>query len=156
MIIDLSDVLFAILGYLVTCVLAAPRIMRQRYLDRLAEIKEDRDEFDRELMVWKSSKDKDRVSPWAPHAWKDAELRHNARFEGWWFSLIWPFALAFHRAGAHAFRKEISAAHATDNARIIADYDRLLAERFDKELEKPGPRRPLLRTLNQHLHRWVR
>ena len=65
----------------------------------------------------------------------------EARMEGFWWALVWPASLTFHALGATAFAKELAAEQATANAKVIADYDLLVAERFDEELAEAKPRR---------------
>lgn len=141
-------ILIIITAYLAGAAMAAPRLMRLIYEERLAAQVEDRARHEKALAEWRK-----KGGGYKPRFFDrrtKADLMHYARYEGFWWSLLWPFALAYWHFGATAFKQEIAAAQAEKNAQIIADYDRLLHERFDQELSIPTKSGPL------RIHRFLK
>lgn len=153
-------VLSIITAYIIGALVSAPKLMRLIYQEKVARAARIRAAYEKDLERWRTSKDR---SPYAqpldPHRHSgEPDYMNDARFEGWWWSLVWPFALTFHSLGATAFKQEIAAQQATANAKVIADYEALLAESFDKELAAGDPdtrvaaARKLIRTLTRKEH----
>lgn len=133
-----------ITGYFAGALISAPRLMRLIYQEKMTV--RARQISDHEEAVAEARK----AHGLKPYQFWHSEptIRREARFEGWWWSLLWPFALTFHAVGASAFKQEIAAQHAEANAKVIANYEKLLNDQFDKELAVPGPRN-LFRRLTQ-------
>lgn len=152
-------VILIITAYFAGALAAAPRLMRLIYQEKLAYLTEREARHEKQLEQWRQRKDKSAMNMPIDFG-RDSRrtLRNEATAEGWWWSLVWPFALAYHALSATAFADEIAAQHAEANAKIIADYDKLLAERFDKELAADNPdarvaaARKLIRTLTRKEH----
>lgn len=111
-------ILAFITAYLAGALISAPKLMRMVYEDNLAQMAEKR-------------------GGWRTELW----CRNDARSSGIWWSVVWPVGMTYFLLGATAFKDEIAAQHAKANAKVIADYDALLASRFDTELADAKPRR---------------
>lgn len=122
--------------YLAGAAYAAPRLMRLIYQDRLAQLTQTRAEREAQLAAYKRG-EAPRPSFYYGHT--EGDLMRDAREMGFWWALVWPASLAFWQLGNTAFKQEIAAAQAQKNQRIIADYDRLLHQRFDDELHTHHP-----------------
>lgn len=138
-------VICIITAYLVGAAVSAPILMRLIYRDKQAALARARADYELRLAEWRADKDKNAYGkPMKTHR-VDLDYLHEARVEGFWWSVVWPFSLAFHALGATAFAEEIAAERAAANTKIIADYDKLLAQRFDDEMgtipTKSGPLR---------------
>lgn len=138
-------VICIITAYLAGAAVSAPRLMRLIYRDKQAALARARADYELRLAEWRADKDKNAYGKPMKMYRVDLDYLHEARVEGFWWSLVWPFALAFHALGATAFADEIAAQTAAANTKIIADYDKLLAQRFDDEMAtvptKSGPLR---------------
>lgn len=132
-------ILSIITAYLAGALAAAPRLMRLIYQEKLADLAETQARYEKDLAKYKADRSGRAYPPMELHR-TARDARTAARHEGYWWALVWPFALTFHALGATAFKDEIAAQHAEANAKVIADYDALLASRFDKELEEARPR----------------
>lgn len=139
-------VLAVITAYLAGIVASAPKLMRLVYQDKLAVIAQQQARYDKELEQWRKRKDRSAFNMPLDYGYRNTKLdaMREARVEGAWWALVWPVSLTYHRLAGTAFKQEIALQHATANAKIIADYDRMLEERFDRELETAGrpPRLP--------------
>lgn len=145
--------------YISGAALAAPRLMRLLYQDKLAIMAHRQARHEEKMAEWRANKDRSAFNMPLLHSY-DTELscRREAQLEGFWWSLVWPASLAFHSLGRTAFKQEIAAQQSKQNTKIIADYEKLLAESFDRELAtfSPDPRaaaaRKLIRTLTRKEH----
>lgn len=136
-------VILIITGYFALAAAAAPRLMRLVYRDNLAVRAERMQEHDEKMDEWRARKD--RSALYMPLWHGDSELGAmlEARRFGFWLALAWPISLSYYQFGDTAFKQEIAAQHSKRNTKIIADYDKLLAERFDNELATPVKSGPL-------------
>lgn len=132
-------VLAVITAYLAGIVASAPKLMRLIYQDKLAVVAREKARYDKHLGDYEKNKGRGAMyKPMLP-TYDDMIAMREARVEGAWYSLVWPVALTYHRVVGTAFAQEVAAQQAGINARIIADYDRMLEERFDKELDAAKP-----------------
>lgn len=131
-------ILSIITAYIIGALISAPKLMRLIYQEKMAVQEQNRIRYERDLAAYKADRTGRMVLPYRVGNVSSMNARNDARYEGFWWSLVWPFALTFHALGATAFAQEIAAEQATANAKVIADYDALLAERFDQELATPG------------------
>ena len=129
-------VLSVITVYLALAAAAAPKLMRLVYRDNLAVLAEDE-------AIWKEKQEHHRKHggppPFRHSESTDLEAMHEARRFGYWLALVWPISLSFYQFGDNAFKQEIAALQAKQNTKVIADYEKLLAEKFDKELASANP-----------------
>lgn len=138
-------ILTFITAYIIGALASAPKLMRLIYQDKMAVLTQEDIRHAAAMAEWKARKSDGRV-PLRHINRTELDNRNEARYEGFWWSLVWPFALAYYSLSATAFKQEIAAQHAAANAKVIADYDALLAERFDQEMAttvqtKSGPLR---------------
>ena len=141
--------LIIITAYLVGAAAAAPQLMRMIYRDNLTVLAQRQARHEQELAAWRAKPQRSGYNkPMWVHG-TELDAMYEARRFGFWLSLAWPIALAYYRFGDHAFKQEIAALNSARNARIIADYDKLLAARFDKELAEANPRPSIINRLTR-------
>lgn len=136
-------VILTVTAYFAGALAAAPKLMRLIYQEKLAVLAEAQAQYDKDLARYKEDRRGAAYPPMELHR-TARDARIDARAEGFWWSLVWPFALAFHALGATAFADEIAAQAAAANTKIIRDYEKLIDARFDEELAttvqtKSGP-----------------
>lgn len=125
--------------YLALALIAAPKLMRLVYRDNLFILNARRARHDEQMEAWRAKKDRSTLhKPQWVHG-TELDAMHESRRYGFWLSLAWPTALAYYRCVDAAFKQEIAAQQAKANTKIIADYERLLAEKFDQELASANP-----------------
>lgn len=133
-------ILSIITAYIIGALVSAPKLMRLIYQEKMAVQEQNVIRYERDLAAYKADRTGKTMLPYRVGDVSSMNARADARHEGFWWSLVWPFSLTFHALGATAFAQEIAAEQATANAKVINDYEALLAESFDKELATPGPR----------------
>lgn len=127
-------VILIITAYFAGALAAAPRLMRLIYQDKQAALARARADYELRLAEWRADKDKNAYGKPMKMYRVDLDYLHEARVEGFWWSLVWPFSLAFHALGATAFAEEIAAERSAANTKVIRDYEKLLNQRFADEL----------------------
>lgn len=132
-------ILTFITAYLIGALVSAPKLMRLIYQDKMAILAEGQADYERQMEEYRNDRTARAYKPMRIGR-TELDCRNQARTEGFWWSLVWPLSLAFHALAGTAFKAEVAAQHAAANTKIIADYDALLASRFEKELEAPTPR----------------
>lgn len=136
-------VLTIITAYLAGAAAATPRLMRLIYRDNIAILAQNKEHHEERMAAWRASPE---CNAFNMPLWHDEgselDCMREARRFGYWLALVWPISLSFYRFGDSAFKQEIAAQHAKANSKVIADYDKLLAARFDKELASTNPADP--------------
>lgn len=127
-------VILIITVYLALAAAAAPRLMRLVYRDNLAMLAQRKQNYEEEMDAWRARKDRSAFNMPLWHRGTELDCMMEARRFGYWLALLWPAALGYYQFGDSAFKQEIAALQSKQNTKIIADYERLLAESFDKEL----------------------
>lgn len=127
-------VISVITVYFALAAAAAPRLMRLVYRDNLAILNQRRARHDEKMEAWRAKKDRSTFNKPSWMYGTELDSMIDARRFGYWLALVWPISLSFYGFGDSAFKQEIAAQSAKQNAKVISDYEKLLAEKFDKEL----------------------
>lgn len=120
--------------YFALAAAAAPRLMRLVYRDNLAMLAQRKQRYEEKMDAWRARKDRSALNMPLWDRGSELDCMMEARRFGYWLALAWPISLSFYQFGDSAFKQEIAAQSAKQNAKVISDYERLLAEKFDKEL----------------------
>lgn len=120
--------------YFALAAAAAPRLMRLVYRDNLAMLAQRKQRYEEKMDAWRARKDRSAFNMPLWDRGSELDCMMEARRFGYWLALAWPISLSFYQFGDSAFKQEIAAQSAKQNAKVISDYERLLAEKFDKEL----------------------
>lgn len=139
--------------YLALAAAAAPKLMRLIYQEKMAVQEQNVIRYERDLAAYNADRTGKTMLPYRVGDVSSMNAREDARYEGFWWSLVWPFSLAFHALGATAFAQEIAAERAAENAKIIAKYEKLQADTFDKELASANPPTNLIHRLTRKAHK---